>query len=106
MTFRLTSAAEQDLAAIVDYIDAEVGPDRAHSVLDEILDAAEMLAEMPRIGHARRDLTDEAVLCWPVYSYLIVYRPAELPLEVVRVVHGSRDPKAIDAALRGADPAS
>jgi hypothetical protein len=28
---------------------------------------------------------------WPVYSYLIVYRPDAEPLAVVRVLSGSRD---------------
>jgi plasmid stabilization system protein ParE len=31
------------------------------------------------------------VLFWPVYSYLIIYRPDKKPLEVLRVLHGNRD---------------
>ena len=58
---------------------------------------------MPRLGHTRRDLTDEDVLFWPVYSYLLVYQPKETPLQVVRIVHGSRDPSVILDALRGGD---
>jgi antitoxin ParD1/3/4/toxin ParE1/3/4 len=69
-------------------------------VLGEFLDAAGTLADMPGMGHSRVDLTDEPVLFWPVYGYLVVYRPESRPLEVVRVVHGSRDPKAIHVGLR------
>jgi antitoxin ParD1/3/4/toxin ParE1/3/4 len=49
------------------------------------------LAEMPLLGHLRQDLTDEGLRFWQVYSYLIVYRPETRPLQVVRVLHASRD---------------
>jgi antitoxin ParD1/3/4/toxin ParE1/3/4 len=49
------------------------------------------LAEMPEIGHVREDLADEPLRFWPVYSYLIIYRPDARPLQVVRVLSGSRD---------------
>jgi plasmid stabilization system protein ParE len=68
VTFRFTPAAEADRADIVDYIATEASPDRAVAVLREILQAAERIAEMPRMGHARRDLTEEPVLFWSVYS--------------------------------------
>ena len=35
------------------------------------------LAGPPGAGHWRKNLTDEAVKVFPVYSYLIVYRPDE-----------------------------
>ena len=49
------------------------------------------LAAFPNIGHLRTDLTDEPLRFWCVYSYLIVYRPEQRPLEVIAVVHGARD---------------
>jgi len=36
-------------------------------------------------------LTDEPVKFFPVYSYLIVYRPETNPLQVVAILHGRRD---------------
>ena len=33
-------------------------------------------------------LTETPVLCWPVRSYLIIYRPKTDPLEVVGVLKG------------------
>lgn len=80
-----------DLEEIVDYLLIESGPDRARSVLREILSAADLLAENPGAGHSRGDLTCEQVLFWPVFSFLIVYRPETRPLEVVRVLSGRRD---------------
>jgi antitoxin ParD1/3/4/toxin ParE1/3/4 len=49
------------------------------------------LAEMPEMGHLREDLAEEPLRFWPVYSYLIIYRPDRNPLEVVRVLSGYRD---------------
>ena len=46
---------------------------------------------MPGMGHCRQDLTDRPVKFWGVYSYLIVYDPASLPLTVITVLHGARD---------------
>ncbi len=98
--YRLTLLAERDLEEIVDFITEESGRDRAHTVLQEILSAAGRLAEIPGIGHAREDLTAEAVLFWSVYSYLIVYRPKTQPLEVVRVLHGRQDVETMLRASR------
>jgi plasmid stabilization system protein ParE len=53
-----------------------------------------MLAQNPRLGHKRSDLTSHPVLFFTVYSYMIVYRPG-MPLEIVRVLHGNRDLKRI-----------
>lgn len=49
------------------------------------------------MGHVREDLVevDSALRFWPVYSYVIVYRAETDPLEVVRVLHGARDVRAI-----------
>lgn len=41
------------------------------------------------------DLASESLRFWPVYSYLIIYRPNSEPIEVVRVLHGARDISAI-----------
>lgn len=53
------------------------------------------LARTPGAGHWRRNLTDEAVKFFPVYSYLIVYRPETKPLQVVSILHGHRDVERI-----------
>ena len=49
------------------------------------------LAAAPGAGHGRKDLTNEPVKFFPVYSYLIVYRPDTKPLQVIAVLHGRRD---------------
>jgi plasmid stabilization system protein ParE len=47
-----------------------------------------------KLGHYR-NLTDQAVKFFPVYSYLIVYRPDTRPLQVVSILHGRRDVEQI-----------
>jgi len=98
--FRLTPLAESDLEEIVDFIVDASGPQRASAVLAALLAAAERVAERPGMGHVRPDLSDADVLFWPVYRYLIVYRTDAVPLEIVRVLHGSRDPAALREELR------
>jgi len=89
--FRLTALAEADLAEILDYIAQTSSPTRAEGVYLDLLQAARLLAEQPRMGHPRSDLTPRAVLFWPVHTFLLVYRPDTRPLEIVRVVSGWRD---------------
>lgn len=48
-------------------------------------------AEMPRKGHVRDDLTAEPLRFWPVFSYLIIYRPKTSPVEIVRVLDRRRN---------------
>jgi plasmid stabilization system protein ParE len=60
-------------------------------VVDALDDAMQLLADNPGIGHLRSDLTPQDVRFWPVFKYLVIYRPDTKPLEVVRVLHGGRD---------------
>ena len=56
------------------------------------------LAGRPGAGHRRKDLTDEDVKFFPVYSYLIVYRPETTPLQIASILHGRRD---LEQILKG-----
>jgi len=94
-SFRLTPLAEADLERMIDHVASQADPDRAEAVLTAILTAAERLAEAPGMGHARADLTTEDVRIWSVFSYLIVYRPDTVPIVIVRVLHGAREPGSL-----------
>jgi plasmid stabilization system protein ParE len=93
--YALTVPARADLFAIWDYIAEESGPDRADRMITELHEAMHKLAEMPGMGHVRDDLANEPLRVWPVHAYLVIYRPDTSPLQVVRVLHGARDLKAI-----------
>lgn len=81
-----------DLRQIVAYVRREHGPERAIRLRAEVIRAAANLARHPYSGHERPDLTVKAVRFWPVFSYLLIYEPGSLPLTVLHLVHGSRDP--------------
>src|SRR5262249_5482959 len=85
----LAPLAREDLREIWDRI-AEDDFDTADRVLEEIRKAISRLATHPLIGHVRRDLAPPEYRFWPVYSYLIIYRPETEPLEIVRVWHGAQ----------------
>jgi plasmid stabilization system protein ParE len=89
--FRLAPEARQDIKEIWAHI-AHDSLKAAARVREEIRNSCRWLARHPHIGHRRDDLTTrEDVLFWPVYSYLIIYRPNTRPLEILRVLHGKRN---------------
>lgn len=56
-----------------------------------LLDAFDMLADHPRVGKLRTDLTPTPIRTWTVYSYMIFYDAETRPIEIMRVLHGARD---------------
>lgn len=89
--YLLAPEAAQDLAEIWRYIKTESSAVVADRVERVILEKIAFLAGTPGAGHWRKNLTDEPVKFFPVYSYLIVYRPETKPLEIVSVLHGHRN---------------
>jgi plasmid stabilization system protein ParE len=92
--FVLTAAAEQDVDEIADFI-AKDSLGAAKQVVADLRKAMRRLAAMPQTGHLREDLSRKPVRFWSVYSYLISYRPDTKPLQIIRVLHGSRDVRRI-----------
>ncbi len=89
--FTFSHEAESDLRGIWDYISAR-DEDAALRLKVAILDACDMLAENPGLGHFRRDLTSLAIRFYAVKkTYLIVYDPETKPIMIARVLHGARD---------------
>jgi len=75
----LAPEAALDLVQIWRHIKRESSLETADRVESVIRDTIAFLAESPGAGHRREHLTDETVKFFPVYSYLIVYRPATKP---------------------------
>jgi toxin ParE1/3/4 len=93
MTRRYVLAPEAalDLVQIWRYLKEQSSIEIADRVESVIRDKIVFLATNSGAGHWRKDLTDELVKFFPVYSYLIVYRPETTPLQVVSILHGRRD---------------
>jgi antitoxin ParD1/3/4/toxin ParE1/3/4 len=93
MTRRYVLAPEAalDLVQIWRYIAKQSSVEIADHVESVIRDKIVFLATNPGAGHWRKNLTDEEVKFFPVYSYLIVYRPDTVPLQIVSILRGRRD---------------
>ena len=89
-TFVLTSTAKGDIRNILDFLTTE-SPAAAIRVRAALRNAMRLLADRPGIGHLRTDLADETIRFWPVFSYLVIYRPDTNPVQIIRVLHGKRD---------------
>ena len=93
MPYILTPLAKADIFQIWSFI-AHDNEDAADRVERAIYDACAFVAEAPMRGHSRSDLTTRPLRFWTVTrypNYVIVYRPATNPLEVIAVVHGKRN---------------
>jgi toxin ParE1/3/4 len=83
--------AERDLVDIWQYI-AEDNITNANRYLDFINSKLEQLAEFPEIGTHRPELTNN-VRSFPIERYILFYRIKQNSLEIVRILHSSRDIK-------------
>lgn len=92
--YSLTPAAREDLREIQAFLRKQSAA-AAKTVIAGIREQIRKLAAAPGIGHLREDLSTEPLRFWSVWSYLIVYRVETERLEVVRVLHGSRDVESL-----------
>ncbi len=83
------SRASNDLAEIWDYIadDSETQADLFIDLIDRKL---QLLAEKPNLGRSRGELA-ENMRSFPIGRYVIFYIVMPSCIQVVRVLHGSRD---------------
>jgi plasmid stabilization system protein ParE len=88
--FVFTPLAARDLNEIWDYL-ASDSIQAADRVLVALKKALHRLAKNPGQGHWREDPADRRHRFFLVYSYLIVYRSETKPMQVIRVLHASRD---------------
>ena len=85
--------AEDDLLDIWGHI-ASDSPFHADRFLDLLSDKMRLLADAPGIGSSRAELSP-GLRSLPVGNYVLFYREAGRGIEVVRVLHGSRDIEAV-----------
>lgn len=90
----LTAAARADLSEIAEFIRQD-SPDAAKRVVESLREAMARLAGLPEMGHIREDLARVSLRFWPVYSYLIIYRPESRPLQILRILHSARDVRSL-----------
>ncbi|MEQ1706587.1 MAG: type II toxin-antitoxin system RelE/ParE family toxin [Rickettsiales bacterium] len=91
--FLILPQAEQDLDEIWWYI-AQDNPKNADRFLDSIQETCVVVSEYPNMGEARDELF-KRLRSFPVGNYLVFYISQKDKLNIVRVLHGSRDLKHV-----------
>lgn len=87
--YRIARGAQRDLDEIWSYI-GSFDLRAADRWLDSVEERFRLLAANPRAGQARPDLAP-GLRFLPIGNYLIFHRPIDYGVEIVRVIHGSRD---------------
>jgi toxin ParE1/3/4 len=95
---RITEQAQADLDELWDYL-AERNEAAANRLLAEILERSRFHARFPKTGRPRDDLTP-ALRSFVVRPYVIFFRAVDDTIEILRVLHGSRD---IDSIIKADD---
>jgi toxin ParE1/3/4 len=86
---RTRPEANTDLIEIGFYI-AQDDRAAADRLVDSLTEKFEILAQHPEMGRLRDDLAP-SLRSFVTDSYIIFYQPTENGIEVVRVLHSSRD---------------
>ena len=92
--YDVSAEAQDDLFEIWHRI-AEDSVDLANRIESEFYELFASLGRMPGVGHNRKDLTNRPVLFFPLYSFLVVYRPDVTPIRIMAVLRGKRNVKGI-----------
>jgi plasmid stabilization system protein ParE len=98
-SYRFSSRAFRDLIEIGEYIAAD-DAEAAREVVRALYKTCRLIPASPFAGLSRPDLTELPLrfrLLLPYRTYWIIYNPASMPVEIVRILHTSMD---IPAALR------
>jgi toxin ParE1/3/4 len=86
-----TPAAEEDLERVFEYIAREKESLRAAAtVIREIVAKADHYSANPMVAALRPEF-GPAIRSFYVHRYVIIYRPVDQGVEIIRVIHGSRD---------------
>lgn len=92
-TLSIRPLAEADLLDIWDFTaeDSEANADRFLDVLHQKL---QVIAQTPGMGRGREELSP-GLRSFPFRNYILFYQVTEDGIDVVRVIHGSRDIEAL-----------
>jgi toxin ParE1/3/4 len=90
---KVAAAAEEDLKEIWAYV-AEYNTEAAGKLVREITRRFAVLRDRPQIGRKQDELLVN-LRSFAVKNYLIFYQPVEDGIEILRVLHASRDIESI-----------
>jgi len=87
--FKISRQADRDLEDMWVYL-AQNDSIAADLLLAKVLDKFPMLAQFPEMGRSRKELSEE-LHSFPIKPYIIFYKNMETHIEIVRILHQSRD---------------
>ena len=87
--FKISRQADRDLEDMWVYL-AQNDSLSADLFLAKVLDKFPMLAQFPEMGSSRKELAEE-LRSFPVKPYIIFYKRIETYIEIVLILHQSRD---------------
>ena len=85
-----TPIATEDLQQMWIYIAENAGKETANKFLIEIKKKCEAIAEFPESGRVRHEFLIN-LRSFPFKKYIVFYLPLENGIEVLRIIHSSRD---------------
>lgn len=88
--YRLTPAAQQDLASIWDYTNERWGVGQAEKYIREIQAAIERVGQDPVRGRSREDVR-EGYRSYPIGSHVVFYLTHADRVDVVQILHQRMD---------------
>ena len=98
MDLRTSPQAELDLDTAWLYLARESGSEEiASRAIESITDTYRLLAKFPQLGRCRDIDLRVGVRSFAVDNYVILYRVRSAEVQILRVLHGSRDARAIIA---------
>jgi len=97
LNVQLSTLARNDIEEIWSYI-ASDNVEAADRLIDRVLGTCYDFTHTPEMGRSRNDLLN-GVRSFPVGSYLIIYRILPDYIDVLRILHSSRNIE--DLFLRG-----
>ncbi len=86
---KIAAAAEEDLKDIWEYV-AQHNTEAASKLIKEITKRLAVLRDFPQAGREQHNLLIN-LRSLAVKGYIIFYQPSEDGVEILRVLHGSRD---------------
>jgi len=96
MGHRRTPQADLDLDEIWHYVATRSGSvEVADRLVDSITDRFLLLARHPNIGRSRDEDLRPGLRSLPVGDYVIIYRVKDEDVLILRVLHGSRNLRAL-----------
>ena len=95
MKFQLLHAALDDLDSIYSWVTEHFGPVAAASTYERLFSEFALLADFPRLGRERPEITARPLRFFLSGHYWIVYE-AESPLLIHRLLHPARDMESIE----------